>query len=171
MTKLTAKWPVGNFLATLESEVDDTTLIVLANLGLKAAGQRVSEVDRILGGFQKGSDGKSKRIEGWKRGDVAFTPDLAEKLTEAFGELVVDDGSDDGLKVQTLPTFVLYEGSTSEPKFAEEKAMVARHDTAGDTTAWAKTKVGYAGDGPLTVENLDFLRAIKAFKLEALKGM
>lgn len=174
MNEINTKWNLGNFAVSLTTKVDDAMRDKLAEFGLRFLGQRVSAVDRILGGFEKGTDGKAKRRKDWKRTDAAFSTDLANKLAEAFDELVIDDTT----KLAAQATFTEYVPTAGEPKFKTEKELCARHEskTGGadgpvreqSLAVWLAATVGYEGpthgdDGEFNVE---MLQAVKVYVKE-----
>lgn len=140
--KVNTKWNLGNFSVALSSEVDANVLGTLESFGLLYLGQRNSEVDKVLGAFEKGADGKSKRKAGWKRMDVDYSATLAEALAKTFGELKVDDATTlecDVVITQYVPTKV-------EPKFQREKLKFAeKESTEEGLEAWLGRFARYAG--------------------------
>lgn len=170
MNEINTKWNLGNFAVSLTTKVDDTMRHQLATFGLRFLGQRVSAVDKILGGFETGADGKSKRKAGWKRTDAAFGAALAGKLATAFAELDLPESE---AKLAASATFTEYVPTAGAPKFVEEKAACVKHESAGDLEEWLKTKVGFAGEthGADCEYSTEMLMAVKAFKIAFLKGM
>ena len=59
-------------------------------------------------------------------------------------------------------------GEGQAPVYAEEKKIVARHVREGDVVTWAIDKVGFNGEGELDTENVEFLKAVKAYKQRIL---
>lgn len=120
-------------MTELTAEVDDATLTALAVLGLRFLGQRVTTVDKVLGGYET-VDGKSKRKNEWKRNSVEFTPELAATLaSECFSKLEFPDSTDEAPHfLDVLCDITQYEGSTAEVKFAPEKRAVESYLTAND---------------------------------------
>jgi hypothetical protein len=150
---------IGNFAVSISADYDTQTL---ANLGLKWIAQRQTSIDKVLGGFRK-VDGKDKRILGWKRNDVDYSPDMAKRLESALSSLSLPDSED------ALPADVIaceYVREVAEPKYAGAKKAMLRHESElNDLESWLATKIGYAGpthdaDGEYHV---DALRAVKAF--------
>lgn len=130
MTTITTQWPVGQFLTTLTHEVDDKQLGDLASLGLRFLGQRVTAVDKILGAFETGADGKSKRKPNWKRNEVEYSDELRDALTKAFGTLEFPDSSTEVPHVLSdiLVDMTKYEGGAAkEPAYAAEKRAVKEY--------------------------------------------
>lgn len=164
MNTIKTEWNLGNFTVALSADVDDGELKYLASKGLLWLGQRQSQVDRTLGGYNG-----DKRIKGFKRGDVEYTPTLAKNLEADFADLEVKD------EFQVSPTVVVteYIRETAEPKYKREKEVALRHESKGDLEEWLAAKVGYTGethseDGEYHV---DMLRELKVFLDEALKNI
>lgn len=168
------KWNLGNFTVELKTLVNEAISGRLACLGLRFLGQRVSAVDKILGGFEKKGD-KDVRKAGWKRTDAPFSPDLASKLAKAFEELELpgDDAGNEAVKLGMKATFTEYVPTAGAPKFVEEKALCVRHESKGDLEEWLKTKVGYAGETHGADGEYDpaMLAAVKAYKIEQLRDI
>jgi hypothetical protein len=130
MTTITTQWPVGQFLTTLTAEVDDAQVQVLLPLALRYLGQRVTEVDKILGAFETGADGKSKRKAGWKRNEVEYSDDLRDTLAKAFESLEFPDSTKEAPHVleNVLVDMSKYEGGAGkEPAYAKEKSSVKNY--------------------------------------------
>ena len=165
--QVTTNWNIGQFGIALSANVDDAMRDRLATLGLRYLGQRNSEVDKVLGGFEKNAEGKMVRKANFKRNEVAFTPELADALAATFGELSLPkaDGEEKAPVIAATVLINQYEGSTATIKYAGERKAYARHGVAGDLEAFA-AKVGYEGEvGDGTAENapVEFLQAIKKF--------
>lgn len=160
--KVNTQWNLGRFNVALESEVTADVRDMLAGFGLRFLGQRNSEVDKILGGFVTNAKGKQERIKGFKRNEVAFTPELAGKLADSFAELGLPDSE------ATVKAIAIVGESTVEAadvKMPDERAAYARNAKASTLNKLAE-KVGFDGEiGDGTAENapVDFLRAIKAW--------
>lgn len=174
MQKVNTKWTLGNFSVALETEVSDEDQKLLASLGLKYLGQRVSAVDRVMGGFTKTADGKEKRKVGWKRGDVPFGQAMAQAVGACFDTLEFPDSTKDvPHKLSALVEITEYVPETATPKFVDEKAIALRHESKGDLEAWLKSDVGF--DGPTHGEDGEYaipmLQAIKEYKLAKLAAM
>lgn len=130
MTTINTQWPVGQFLTSLTAEVDDATLNILGCLGLRFLGQRVTAVDKVLGAFETGADGKAKRKAGWKRNEVDYTDELRDQLVKAFGSLEFPDSTKEVPHELTgiLVDMSKYEGGTGkEPAYAAEKRAVKEY--------------------------------------------
>jgi hypothetical protein len=161
MTQIKTEWNLGNFTVALSAEVDDGGLKYLASKGLLWLGQRQSQVDKTLGGYSG-----DKRIKGFKRGEVEFTPTLAKNLEADFADLEVKD------EFQVSPTVMVteYIRETAEPKYKREKEVALRHESKGDLEEWLKDKVGYTGDthGEDGEYNTEMLRELKVFLDDAM---
>lgn len=159
--KIDKEWNLGNFTIALTAEVNEEVANKLKSLGLLYLGQRNSEVDKILGGFEKKGD-KNVRKVGWKRGDVEYTDALATALAKSFASLKLDDA----VNIPCEAIVVRYDGAAkAEPKFArEKKKFVEKESTAEGLAAWLAKFAGYTGathgdDGEYSV---DALAAAKA---------
>lgn len=137
MNTIKTEWNLGNFTVALSAEVDDSQLRYLASKGLLWLGQRQSKVDKTLGGYNG-----DKRIKGFKRSEVSYTPTLAKGLTADFETLEVED------EISLTPSVVVteYIRETAEPKYKREKEVAGRHESKGDLEEWLADKVGYTGD-------------------------
>lgn len=167
------QWNLGNFTVTLSTPVTEAQLGALADLGLRFLGQRQSTVDKVLGGFEKGENGKLQRKKGWKRIDAAYSAELSEALAKEFAELEVEDGSK--LSIQNV-TIGEYVPNTPEAKFVDERAAMSRHEsmTGGkdspsklqELEVWMRETIGY--DGAIWTEDeedysVDALKAVRQF--------
>lgn len=158
----------GNFAWSASAQITDEQAVLLAPLGALQIAQRTPST-----GAEKLMAGYEKRPKAFKRTDIPYTDEGAEILRKAHQTLVIEVGEGKDKQVVKIPAEVevaFYEGSGTEPKFKDEKEIRARHETTGDLAVWAKNKVNYEGED-LTEGNVEFLSAIKAFKLAALKGM
>lgn len=159
---------IGNFAVDIEADADAQ---MLANLGLRWIVQRQTTIDKTLGAFFKGADGKEKRKSGWKRTDVEFTPAMAEKLQTVLESLALPDSED---KLAALPNVTEYVREAPEKKFVDAKAAMARHESANDIEAWL-AGLGYTGpthgeDGEYAVEALRIVDAKIAEMLRAARA-
>lgn len=59
-------------------------------------------------------------------------------------------------------------GEGVEPKYADEKKIVARHIEKKDVVTWAVDVIGFTGGGELDTENVELLKAVKAYKTKLL---
>jgi hypothetical protein len=164
MNTIKTEWNLGNFTVSLTADVDDGGLKYLASKGLLWLGQRQSQVDKTLGGYEG-----EKRKKGFKRGEVEFTPTLAKNLEADFADLEVKD------EFQVSPTVVVteYIRETAEPKYKREKEVALRHESKGDLEEWLAAKVGYTGDahGEDGEYSTEMLATLKVFLDEALKSI
>lgn len=169
MNEINSKWNIGNFAVSLTTLVDGEMLLTLAGLGVRYLGQRVSSVDKILGGFEKNAEGKSVRKKDFKRGEVAYSVELAKELNKAFQELELPDSE---VKLEANAVISEYTGGT-KPVYKEEKEICVRHESKGDLEEWLKTMVKFEGashdeKGEYRVE---MLQAVKGWKIAKLKEM
>jgi len=164
MNTIKTEWNLGNFTVALSADVDDGQLRYLASKGLLWLGQRQSKVDKTLGGYNG-----DKRIKGFKRSEVSYTPTLAKGLTADFETLEVED------EITLTPSVVVteYVRETAEPKYKREKEVAGRHESKGDLEEWLADKVGYTGDthGEDGEYSVEMLSKLKAFLDEALKNI
>lgn len=143
--KIETKWNLGNFTVSLLAEANEAVDQTLRNLGLLYLGQRVSKVDRILGGFEKKGD-KFVRKEKWKRTDTEYTPELAKALAEVFGTLEVPMGDETEALLACAVEVTAYTPTKSEPKFQREKLKFAEKESSEKgLEAWLKDFCGYTG--------------------------
>ncbi len=184
MQTVNTAWNMGSFSLALSVNVDADTIAKLADCGLRYLGQRVTEVDKILGAFTtdrslaKNPKGKGPwRKKEWSRGAVGYTPELANKLKEAFTTLSFPKA--EGEEEETpLPgvSVVIGQYEKEVPKYEAEREVLSRHESAkGDATApaaeqelsvWLKGIIKY--DGPTHTEDgedyaIGALAAVKAY--------
>lgn len=160
----------GNFAWSASADVSDEMMKTLAAFGLLQVLQRgpSSKAEKALAGYEK-------RPDGFKRDSIPFSDKAAKALAIALRDAEIEDG----LSVQSNVEVVEYiapEGVQS--KFTEEKAIIAKHETAGDVVKWARETVKFDGElfaseeiGQVSVPTDDFLRAVRTFKIAALKGL
>ena len=122
-------WTLGNFSVTLECEPNQEQALELQRLGLLYLGQRISKVDKTLGGFI----GKERR-KGWKRNDAAFSEDLASKLVGDFKEL---EFPTDGVSKLT-PTVSIVEYVREEQSTKEAELVAGDKESKGTLDEWAR---------------------------------
>lgn len=154
-------WSVGNYLVSLTSkdefETDGKPLsTALLERGLLHTAQRVSEVDKVLGGFElvKGKD-KPQRKKGWRRIDAPYDASVGAKLADCFRELEVKDG----VVVECDVEITQYVPSTGDAKFEQEREIVGRKESAGTLETWLADVVGYKGETH-TADGEDYLPAM-----------
>ncbi len=161
MAQVKAESTFGNYKWFANAEVSTEQMTTLANLGFLWVMQRTpsSQAEKAMAGYEK-------RPEGFKRSSIDFNDKGAKQLTAELGKSVEIEKDDE---ITPVITKVQKHdiGAGAEPKFAEEKKIVARHITAGDVSDWNVSKVGYEGRD-LTVENVEFLKAVKAYKQRIL---
>jgi hypothetical protein len=142
-TKVEIDWTLGNFNVKSTMEVDEKQGDALKVLGALYLHQRVSKVDKTLGGF----DG-DKRKAGWKRGDVAYDADLATRLAADFAELKFPKEFA-GVGVLT-PTAVVtpYVRDTSESKeiTAAAVAFLTKKESEDTLETWCAEKLDWTED-------------------------
>lgn len=166
----TTQWNLGNFTVALSADTEEAfALEVLAPLGLRFLGHRNPDIDRVLGGYVKGADGKSTRVKGFKRSEVAYSDALAKALAASFAELTVPD-SEEGLEAAAVVSEYVREAAALKYKNARECASM--HESAGDIEKWAETNLNYTGpthgeDGEYAVEMLQIIHAKLVAKRKA----
>ena len=152
-----AKEARDGFKINAVAQVTDEQKDVFASFGLASVLYRAgaSAVNRELGVDNNSqcefSDADARKIEkflsAWAKGE--------DSPVEGGFNLVA-----------TLTRHVHGEGTT--PKYFDEKKIVARHIEAKDIVTWASDVVGFNGEGDLDVENVEFLKAVKAYKTRML---
>lgn len=133
----------------------------LANLGFLWIMQRSpsSRAEKVMAGYEQ-------RPPNFKRSMIPFTDKGAEQLDDMLsGD--VEIGDNDKIDVEVTSVKFHEIGATSEPKYADEKKVIAKHRD-GKTLVKLAEKVGYLGDGDLDETNVEFLKSIKAFKTALL---
>lgn len=139
--KIETNWNLGNFSVALEANADEATAAKLQSLGLLYLGQRVSKVDKVLGGFEKKGDKQVRRV-GWKRADCGYAKGLESELAAAFAELELPDET----KLVCTAVIGEYVPTKSEPKFQREKLKFAeKESTPEGLDGWLKRFAGYVG--------------------------
>lgn len=161
MPQVKATSTFGNYRWTASANITDKQAQILQDLGFLWVMQRTpsTRAEKVMAEYEK-------RPEGFKRSSIEYTDEGAKTLSEQLGEAVEIA---DGVSITPEITNVKFHeiGAQKEPQYADEKKVVARHAEAGTLDKLA-SKVGYTGDGNLDVENVDFLRSIKAFKAALL---
>lgn len=159
--KIETKSTFGNFAILAEADVTPEQRDALANLGFLQLIQRspASAAEKAMAGYEK-------RPEGFKRNSIPFSTENVDKLTAALQKpIAIGEGIAD---LSAAVVVTEYVPTVAAPVYAEEKVIRARHEKVGDLAEWASETVGYAGDTAET--NIEFLAAIKAYKLEMLKN-
>lgn len=176
MTTISTQWPIGQFNTTLTCEVTDEQRDALLPYALRFIGQRVTEVDKILGAFET-VDGKSKRKANWKRNEVEYSDALRDELAKAFETLEFPDSTKEAPHLLTgvIVDMTKYEGGVGkEPAYAAEKRAVKEYLAANggllkDGTTKRTLESFSANRGivpPTQVEwesDVDFLIRVKAY--------
>lgn len=158
MNTVKANSQFGNFEWFGHAEVTDEQYATLASLGFLWVMQRSpsSNAEKSLAGYKK-------RPDGFKRSNIQYTAESAVelvKLLSAKAEIA------DGMEITPVIDNVKeYEPTVATPKYAEERAIIARHVQKKDIDEWITT-VGYSGD---TVDHegnptTEFLQAVKVYK-------
>jgi hypothetical protein len=170
MKTIEAKSTVGNFLVNCKAEVTEEQFAYFASKGLLWTMQRQTEVDKVLGAFTTGADGKSKRKDKWTRNSVDYSADMGRKLHTVFASLAMPDEMPDTV---TTADVIEYIRDVAESKFTEERALMTRHESANDLEEWLESKVKFLGDthGDDGEFNIDALKAVREFKKAALAGL
>lgn len=174
--QIETKWNSGNFSLSHVAEVAEAQLPGLASLGLLYLAQRNRKHDEVLGAFTK-VNGKSKRKEGWKRGDVGFTPALASGLAVAYGENFKLVEGEKEVSLEVLTDVQEYIRDTAEAKFLKEREVAATLESATDVVrlakhkamGWDESKSTHTADGEdYSPEYLAAIRTrMKAVELDA----
>lgn len=162
MPQVKAESTFGNYKWFANAEISAEQAATLANLGFLWIMQRSpsSNAEKVMAGYEK-------RPEGFKRNSIDFSDAGVKTLsTELSKAIEIADGQS---ITPVVSKVVFHEiGAGAEPKFAEEKRIVARHVEAKDIATWAIDKVGFTGEGDLDTENVEFLKAVKAYKQRIL---
>ena len=162
MRKIQAKSTVGNFQVSCEAEVTEEQFAYFASKGLLWSMQRQTEVDKVLGAFTTGADGKAKRKDKWTRNSVDFSTELASKLQAVFASLAMPD------EMPSQPTtadVTEYIREAAVLKYALAKSAMLRHESKNDLESWLEDTVGYDGDthGEDGEYHVEALKAIDAY--------
>jgi hypothetical protein len=163
MSKVEANSTFGNFKWFGHAEVTDAQAVVLANLGFLWIMQRSpsSNAEKTLAGYEK-------RPAKFERKSIDFTQANADKLAALLGakaEIAKNDSI-----TPVIDKVEFHEiGAGAEPVYRDEKLIVQRHIDAKDIVTWASDVVGFTGEGDLNPENVEFLKAVKAYKVRRLQ--
>lgn len=162
MAIVKAESTFGNSKWNGHAEVTDAQVAILADLGFLWVMQRSpsSNAEKALAGYEK-------RPNGFKRSDIPWSDEMGARLKSLLGAKVEIA---DGIEITPVIDSVKFHeiGAGVEPKYADEKKIVARHIEAKDIVTWATDTVGFTGEGDLDVENVEFLKAVKAYKQRML---
>lgn len=159
MQSIKAESVFGNYQWSAEVEVTPAQLITLAGLGLLQVMQRgpSTAAEKALAGYEK-------RPTGFKRDSIGYTKDGEAVLTKNLSTIEVKGEGDEKFKLEPAVVVGEYVPTTSEPKFAREKKIVAGKTTITQLSALAtKVSFEYEEDTELTSENVEFLQAIKGY--------
>lgn len=164
--KVQANSRFGNFAWVATGEVSDELANALASFGVTQVLQRSpsSNAEKAIAGYEK-------RPSGFKRDSLPFSEGDAETLRKMLEKAEIEIGEGEDAKTFKLPLkveVVEYVPTAAESKFTEEKAILGRHEEAGDLVEWLGTKVGFKGD---IADEQAVLVAVREFKKAALKGL
>jgi hypothetical protein len=153
------------------AEVSDNLMVVLAGLGLLQLLQRspATEAEKTLAKYEK-------RPKGFQRSSIEHNPTnegIFKKIMSKALEITQGEEGKEGYAKHSITPLIntWYHplGATAEPVYAEEKKIILRHiNDKKDVVTWATDTVGFTGAGDLDTENLEFLKAVKAWKSEML---
>lgn len=158
--KIETKSTFGNFSILAEADVTDEQRDALANLGFLQLLQRspASAAEKAMAGYEK-------RPEGFKRNSIPFSQENADKLTAALEKPIgVGEGITD---IEATVVVSEYVPTVADVKLIDERNSYVKF-SAANRGAEVATKVGYSGElGDGTSENapVEFLRAIRAWKM------
>ena len=162
MHNLTCTSTFGNFQWTATVDVTDEQAVELAKAGLLQIIQRspASKAEKAMANDGKGYE---KRPKDFVRSSIPFSDDNAATLGKFLGEKVeISEG--DFIKPSVKVIFHEI-GAAKEPAYAKEKEIVNKHaNDLKDIVTWAVDKIGYTGGGELNANNVELLKAVKAFK-------
>jgi hypothetical protein len=149
MHKINITWNSGNFALNHEVELTDSQLREAAAKGILWHAQRNREQDVVLGAFTK-VNGKTKRREGWKRIDVPYSTDMAQKLSAVFSKIVLVDADDEKkqpeVAVDVLTTVSEYDReSGGDYKFTREIAKLGEKESNDTLETWLAGETFSAG--------------------------
>ena len=162
MPKVNAESTFGNFKWFATAEITNEQQATLADLGFLWVMQRSpsSNAEKVMAGYEK-------RPEGFKRNSIDFSEEGAEVLKSELSKPI--DIEKDNVITPVVSKVQFHEiGAGAEPKYADEKKIVQRHIDAKDIVSWATDTVGFADEGDLDTENVEFLKAVKAYKQRRL---
>jgi hypothetical protein len=153
----------GNFKWFAKAEISDAIRDILSDLGFLWIMQRTpsSNAEKVLAGYEK-------RPTGFKRSEIAYSDANALELQKLLGASV-EVAEDIEITPEVLKVVFHEIGAGVEPKYADEKKIVARHIDKKDIATWAIDTVGFSGEGDLDVNNVEFLKAVKAYKARMLQ--
>jgi hypothetical protein len=154
----------GNFQWTGHAEVTDEQAEILQNLGALQVMQRSpsSRAEKTLGKYEK-------RPDNFKRNSIEFSEANAKTLASELSKPVeIADGVEISFTIDEVKFYEI--GKGTEPKYVEEKAIIARHVKDGDFLDWLRETVGFSDDfdGNHPTEDTKVLAAVKAYKQRRL---
>lgn len=164
MKVTTPKTNFGYFGWRTSVELSDEQVAYFAGLGVLQHMQRTpaTNAEKKLGNFEK-------RSPDFKRSDINFSDSNEDIFVKEMSAKQEIENGDVKFTINPVTECWYHDlGATAAPKYADEKRAVQKHIADGDIAEWASEKVGYTGD-KLNVENIEFLQAVKTFKMEALK--
>lgn len=147
-----AKESRDGFKLAAEAEISQEQLPILASIGLAS----------IL--YRGGASVMNEALKVRSNSESEFNDADAAKLVTAVVKWA--RGEDSPLKggfELKLNVSRHVHGEGTEPKFVGEKKMINRHIASGDIDEWALDKVGYKGDGQFDTDNVEFMKAVKAY--------
>lgn len=171
--KVQIKSTFGNFAYSVIAEVSDAQRDAMAAFGLLQIAQRkpATAAEKELGWA-----GAKKRPEGFKRTDIEFSEANALVLKKHLEAAKLEIGEGDSAKEESLLLEVQvseYVPEKAEVKWKEEKAKIASKGGDAAKLLALATAVGFAEKdaSKLTVENLDFCKAIREFVKRQMAGL
>lgn len=139
--KVNAKWSLGQFDVSLTVDASSEAVQkALLEAGLLRLGQGVNDVDKALGGFEF-VKGKEMRKEGWKRGEVPYSAEAAEKVKATLLSLKAN-----GLTIPAEVEVGPKVGGSVASLYKDAISVVSRHESKGDLEDWLAAKMGYEGE-------------------------
>lgn len=166
MKTVKTKSNAGQFGFSASAEVTEEQYAILANAGWLQVLQRTpaTTAEKTLAGYEK-------RPAGFKRNSIDFTPERAEIFHEIFSKPV--EIAEGVMITATEVEVTKHDLTTADVVMKDERVAYARNAKDGTLDVAAK-KVGYEGElGDGTAENapVEFLRAIRAWKIEQTKSL
>jgi hypothetical protein len=143
MIKITHDWNSGNFSLSHSAEVTQEQLVTLASKGLLWHAQRNRKHDEVLGAFHT-VDGKQKRKDKWKRNDVVFAGDMADRLADVYREFEIAEG--EKLRIDTIVGE--YTRETAALVYRDARNLLERKESdpkIADLQSWLAEFCGYTG--------------------------
>lgn len=170
MNTLTCKSTFGFFAWVAKCVVPQEVLVILAAKGLLQILQRTpaSEAEKAMANAL--GLWSEKRPKDFERKSIPFTEPSATILREHLGgEHEIEDGVKINVEIETKYHPL---GATAEPKFAQEKIVVARHVKDGDFLDWIRDTVGFKGEVTRDHdENIALLSAVRDLKIKLMQAM